>query len=44
MDDMSAKKPPETNGDLIWQMVVMGLLGAARLSSLDGETDGGLMT
>ena len=44
MHDASARKSPETNGDLTWQMVVMGLLGAARWSSLDGETDGGLMT
>jgi hypothetical protein len=48
---VSAKKSLETNEDLIWQVVVMGLLGVARWSSAEGEidaetdaeTDGGLM-
>jgi hypothetical protein len=43
MDEASAKKSPETKGDLVWQMVVTGLLGVSRWSSLGGETDAGLM-
>jgi hypothetical protein len=42
-DDVSAKKSPETNGNLVWQMVVMVLLGVSRWSSIGGETDAGLM-
>jgi hypothetical protein len=40
---VSAKKSPETKEDLVWQMVVMGLLGVSRWSSLDGDADAGLM-